>query len=128
MLKEFESRPIRSGIFISTIDVLISEHLKLLYYGRVQIDFPFGKKLHHTKLLICNSQYAHLASRGQVVVYPFDMDIGIFATGAMAQVDAKLEHSKAIAYQVVPKLGVLFSVGRGLCREIKKYKYPHNSI
>ena len=47
---------------------------------------------------------------GSIFFTLFDMDVGVFATAAMAQVNAELKHIKAIRQYVFPEFGVNFPV------------------
>lgn len=55
-------------------------------------------------------------------LYTFDVYFGIFATGAMAQIDGKLKHSKPVVHQLLAEVGIglflLFCFGW----QIKKHK------
>lgn len=72
-------------------------------------------QLHIAKLLVGNTQNAHIAPWGQMRLDAFDVHLGIFAAGAVAYVYGELEHDKAILEHFLSKRGidlpVLFGFG-----------------
>jgi hypothetical protein len=56
------------------------------------------------------------------------VNISIFPACTVAQVDAELEHIKTIGYNIFAEFGIDLPLLFGLCRKVKKYKDPHDSI
>jgi hypothetical protein len=56
------------------------------------------------------------------------MHFHVFAAGAVAYVNAELEHGKTIIHHFIAELGVVFPVFLGFGRKVEKYEYPHNAI
>jgi hypothetical protein len=56
------------------------------------------------------------------------MYLRVLGTGAMAQVNAELEHLEAIFQNVLAETGIDFSFLGRFGWQVKKYEYPHNSV
>jgi hypothetical protein len=86
------------------------------------------KQFYHPELLIRKLENAYMPFGREKAFHPFNMHIRILAAGAMAHINTELEHLETIRQQLLPENGVGFPVFFGFCREVKKYKYPHNAV
>ena len=69
-----------------------------------------------------------MSFRRQDGFYPVNMNIRIFPAGAVTQVNAELEHIKAVGHYVLAEPGIYLPVLFGFCRQVKVHKYPHNAV
>jgi hypothetical protein len=86
------------------------------------------EKFHHTKLFIGERKHDDFAFGWQGEFYPFDVDLGIFATVTMPDVNGILHHGKPVFLEFLPEQGNVLPVLLGLRWQIVKDKYPHNPI
>ena len=84
--------------------------------------------LHHAELFVGDSHDAHMTFFRQAFFHPLYMHICVLCAGAMAQVHAELEHAKAIVQQLLAKDCIYLSLFRRFSRQVKKNKYPHNTV
>jgi hypothetical protein len=86
------------------------------------------KNLHLAKLFVGDADNADISRRRQRCFNTADMHLGILSRGAMAQIYRKLKHGKAVSHKILAKLSRMLAVFLDLGRQVKKHKYPHNSI
>ena len=107
---------------------LFSEKFELLPRSIGGYNFSGREYLHHTKLFVGNAQYAHLALWWEKHFYPFYMHLGIFTAGAVAHINGELKHGEAVAQKFLAEVGVGFPLFLGIGRQVKKHKYPHDTV
>ena len=86
------------------------------------------KKLNVSKLLVCYAHYSDLSIFRKKRVDTLHVDFCILHTCTMAYINGELKHGEAILLQPLSEHGVFFYVFLCFCWQIKKNKYPHNSI
>lgn len=92
-----------------------------LLWGVWQFFFVFSViQFHHSELFIRYSHDADMPPWRKDFFYALNMYVGIFAAAAMAQVNGKLEHSKAIIHNILTKFGIYLPVLFGFGRQVKK--------
>lgn len=80
------------------------------------------------ELFVGYRQYADLSGFRKKRFYSFDMHCRIFPTRTMAHIDGILEHNETVADQFLPEFSSSLALLFSLCREVEKYKYPHNTV
>lgn len=79
------------------------------------------KELNGRELLVRNTHNGNMAKLGQDFLDTLDMHLRILHAGTMTCINGHLEHSKAIALKVFPKLSIRLAVFLGFRRKIKKH-------
>lgn len=115
-----------SGILLSL--VLKLKQFQLLS-GRIgALWFRSVENINVAKLFVGDTDDTDIPELGKKRLHPFFMHFGIFHTGAVADVDGKLKHRKAVFYQVFPKCGIGFFLLLRFGGQVKQYQQPHNSV
>lgn len=123
-----EKRVVLSLCYTKTRAFFILEKFKLLRGGLGSSFFLAIKYFHHPELFVGYGHYAHMPFLGKYAFHSFYMYIGVFAAGAVANIDGKLEHGKAIGHYFLAESGSSFVIFFTYHRQIEKNKYPHNSV
>lgn len=118
------TKPTRKGGFCHSA----LEQLQLLRSFSPFNLFLARKNFHLPELLVGDADYSNLPGGRQGGFGPFDVHFGILAGGAMTQIDGELKHRKAVGQELLTKIRVLLPLLFCFGRQVKKYKYPHNSI
>jgi len=106
----------------------LSKHFQLLR-RRSNVGLVLAiKQLHISKLFVGNAHNPNVPFIGQKPFYALDVNVGILTTSAMSHIHRKLKHRKTVSHQILAKQSVRFTLFLCFRRQIKKYKYPHNSI
>src|SRR5690606_38296901 len=87
-----------------------SKQLKLLRYRGLFFFFLAIEYLHHSKLLVGNSQNPYVTAGRKAFLDPSDMHIRIFATGTVPHVSAKLKHTEPVFKHLFPEFNVVLSI------------------
>jgi hypothetical protein len=95
--------------------------LQLLYRFRSIYQFFSPEYLHHPKLLIRDAHNPHMPFGGQDGLYPFYMHVGIFPAGAVAEVNAELEHAEPVGHNVLAEFRIDLPLLFGLGRQVEEY-------
>ena len=74
-----------------------SEQFQLLRLYIVRDQLAAVKQLHLAELLIGYRKNSDITVFGQPFLYAFDMNIGIFPTRTMSQINRELKHSEPVA-------------------------------
>lgn len=80
------------------------------------------------KLFVGDAETSHLPVSRQECLHPFEVYIGILATGAMPDVDRELEHGESVANQILAEVGSRFAFSFGIGRQVEKHKQPHDAV
>ena len=104
------------------------EEFQLNIDGTILLGFLAIEHLHIAKLFVRDSENAHLAIFRHNAADAPNVHLHILTAGTMANVDAKLKHGKAIAYQVLAKIMIDFSIPLGLGGQVEENENPHHSV
>ena len=104
------------------------EEFQLNIDRAVLLGFLAIEHLHISKLLVRDSENAHLTIFRYNAANAPNVHLHILAAGTMANVDAKLKHRKAIANQILAKIVIDFSIPLGLGGQVEENENPHNSV
>ena len=105
-----------------------SKEFKLLPWCRWWHGFMGTKYFHHAELFVGDTQNSDFSQRWKKTFNPFYVYISIFSTGAMAYIYRELEHCKAVLHQPFPKPSIGFAFLFCVGRQVKKNKYPHDTV
>jgi hypothetical protein len=86
------------------------------------------KYFHHAELLVGDGENSNMTFFGQNPFYSFDVDIGVFAAWAMAEIDGKLEHVETISHDLLAEPGSYFSFLFSYNGQIEKDQYPQDPV
>ena len=95
-LRYRQSPALSGGIFFAICALL--EQFQLLSWRIGALRFPTIEQLYFAKLLVRDTKNSYLTMFWKHCLYPTNVYLGIFYTGAMAYVYGELKHSKTILY------------------------------
>ena len=117
--------PLGGHFFISGNEL---KQFQLLNSFGVVDHFFSPENLHHSKLFIGNTHNADMTFGRKDSFYSLYMHIGILTAGAVAQVNAELEHIEPVGHYFLTEPGIYFPVLFSFSWQVKKYKYPHDAV
>ena len=105
-----------------------SKELQLLTGGIDALCFLSVEQLYLAELLVRDAQNAYFPVVGEEGLHALDVDGGVFAAGAMAQIDGELEHGEAVPLQVLPKVDIGLLVFLCLGWRTDQHQYQQDAL
>lgn len=107
---------------------MVSKQLQLLSGSVHALWLLAVEYLYVSKLLIGDAEYPDLSVFWQEGFNSLDVNVGIFLTRTMTNVNGKLKHGETVFQQFLPELISRLTVFLRLSRQIEQNQNPHDAI